>query len=67
MALREPLILRRPRSGRLEGRTALVQFNFNSLTRSKAGIQGAGISVVAPCSIQGQALDPRVRGGDGPF
>ncbi len=37
MALRKSLILRGPRSGRLEGRTALVQPNFNSFTASCAG------------------------------
>jgi len=31
---------------------------------SKAGIQGPSTEAVAPCSSQGQALDPRFRGGD---
>jgi hypothetical protein len=38
MALRQSLILRSPRSGRLEGRTTLVQPHFVFFTRSKAGI-----------------------------
>ncbi len=40
MALRKFLILRRPQSGRLEGRTAFVQPNFNSFTGSFAGVTG---------------------------
>ncbi len=32
---------------------------------AKAGIQGFRVCTVAPCSGQGQALDPRFRGGDG--
>jgi hypothetical protein len=31
---------------------------------AKAGIQGPKSCAVAPCSSQGQALDPRFRGGD---
>gem|GEM_PF-5315295 len=38
MALRNVLILRRPRSGCLEGRTALIQPIVNSFTASNAGI-----------------------------
>jgi hypothetical protein len=38
MALRKPLILRRLRSGRLEGRTTLVQPDFDFFTRSSAGV-----------------------------
>ncbi len=37
MALSKLLILRRPRSGCLEGRTALLQANSNFLTASYAG------------------------------
>jgi hypothetical protein len=40
MALRTRLILRRPQSGRLEGRTALIQPVFNFFTRSFAGVTG---------------------------
>jgi len=36
-ALRKLLILRRPRSGRLEGRTTLIQTPVNFLTASIAG------------------------------
>jgi hypothetical protein len=31
----------------------------------KAGIQDFSAAAVAPCSGQGQVLDPRFRGGDG--
>jgi hypothetical protein len=31
---------------------------------AKAGIQGPKATAVAPCSGQGQALDPRFREGD---
>jgi hypothetical protein len=31
---------------------------------AKAEIQGAKTAAVAPCSSQGQALDPGCRGGD---
>ena len=48
MALRKSLILKRPRSGRLEGRTALVQPNFNSFIGSKAGIQGGTLLQLNP-------------------
>ncbi|SRR6266404_6436451 len=34
MTLRKSVILRRPRSGRLEGRTALIQPTFDSFTDS---------------------------------
>jgi hypothetical protein len=40
MALRNVLILRKLRSGCLEGRTALIQPIINSFTSSKAGVQG---------------------------
>jgi hypothetical protein len=40
MALGKVVILRRPRSGRLEGRTVLLQPISNSFTRSQAGAQG---------------------------
>jgi hypothetical protein len=39
MALRKSLILRRLRSRRLEGRTTLVQPDFDFFTRSKTVIQ----------------------------
>ena len=39
MALRKILILRRPRSGRLEGPTALIQQKVDFFTRSQAGTQ----------------------------
>jgi hypothetical protein len=39
MALRKYLILRRPRSGRLEGRTKLIQAIADFSTASKAGAQ----------------------------
>jgi len=38
MELRKLLILRKLRSGCLEGRTAPIQRIFNSFTRSKAGV-----------------------------
>lgn len=38
MALRTRLILRRPRRGRLEGRTVLIQRVFDFFTRSFAGV-----------------------------
>jgi hypothetical protein len=38
MALRNVLILRKPRSGCLEGRMALIQRPANSFTRSFAGV-----------------------------
>ena len=38
MALGKSLILRRPWSGRLEGRRALIQLIVNSFTRSFAGV-----------------------------
>ena len=41
MASRKLLILRRPRSGRLEGRTVPIQLIRDSFTSSKAGIQAA--------------------------
>jgi hypothetical protein len=37
MALKKSLILRRLRSSRLEGRTTLVQPDFDFFTRSKSG------------------------------
>jgi hypothetical protein len=40
MTLRKFRILRRPRSGRLKGRTTPIQAIVNFLTTSKAGIQG---------------------------
>jgi hypothetical protein len=40
MALKKFLILKRPRSDHLEGRTAFVQPNFNTFTSSKGGTQG---------------------------
>jgi hypothetical protein len=39
MALRNFLILRRPRSGRLEGRTTPIQAFADFLTAAKAGAQ----------------------------
>ena len=41
MACLEFLILRKPQSGCLEGRTALIQPVVNFLTASQAGVQGA--------------------------
>jgi hypothetical protein len=32
---------------------------------AKAGIQSPKYPSGCPCSSQGQALDPRIRGGDG--
>jgi hypothetical protein len=46
MALTELLILRKPRSGCLEGRTMLIQPFAKSVTRSKAGFRRAGTIVV---------------------
>jgi hypothetical protein len=40
-ALRTHLILRKPQSGCLEGRTAPIQPVYNFFTRSKAGIQSS--------------------------
>ena len=40
LALRKFLILRKPRSGCLEERTALIQPIINSFTRSFAGVTG---------------------------
>jgi hypothetical protein len=37
MALRKSFILRRLRSGRLEGRTTLIQPDFDFFTRSSRG------------------------------
>jgi hypothetical protein len=34
------------------------------LRPAKAGTQGSKVEAAAPCSCQGQALDPRFRGGD---
>jgi hypothetical protein len=51
MALTELLILRKPRSGCLEGRTMLIQPFAKSVTRSKAGFRRAG-TIVVP-------MDPR--------
>ena len=42
MALLEFLILRKPRSGCLEGRTALIQPIVNFITPSQAGVHFAG-------------------------
>ena len=70
MALKKLLILRKlptgPRFARpedrlrgcLKGRTAPIRQICNSFTRSKVGIEAPRLAAVAPCSSQGQALDP---------
>ena len=40
------------------------EVNRHSRESGKAGIQGAKATAVAPCSGQGQAVDPRFREGD---
>ena len=55
-ASRMNLILRRPCSGPLEGRTPLIQPGFNFFTRSQVGVQGSLVDAVA--------LDTRFRGHD---
>ncbi len=63
MALRKSLILRRPWSGRLEGRIALVQLNFNSVTPRK---RGPALSLLSPHLPRRKLapLDSRFRGND---
>ena len=46
-ASRMNLILRRPCSGPLEGRTPLIQPGFNFFTRSQVGVQGSLVDAVA--------------------
>jgi hypothetical protein len=58
MALRNVLILRKPRSGCLEGATAIIQPIINSFTSSKAKIQRPKVSAVAPVPCQEQTPDP---------
>ena len=48
MALTESLILRKPRSGCLEERTALIHPMVNTLTRSHVGIREFGVRSERP-------------------
>jgi hypothetical protein len=48
MSLIKFLILRRPQSGRLEGRTMLIQAPGDFLTAAKAGVQGLFRRSLAP-------------------
>jgi hypothetical protein len=61
MALRKSLILRRPQSGRLEGRTALVQldFNFHILFRGNADLKKQQPDFTK--TILGQPIPPTLR------
>src|ERR1700730_5393991 len=52
MALRKSLILRRRRSGRLEGRTTLVQPDLDFFTRSFAGMTRE--ELFRGCLLRGQ-------------
>ena len=62
MALRKSLILRRPQSGRLEGRTVLLQLNFNPFARAQAGVQGNRWSRDGLDSRVAPTPPPRERG-----
>jgi len=55
--LRKVLILRKPQSGCLEGRTALLQLNFNSFTPAFAGMTSwEHNALILARSISGPAL-----------